>query len=121
MKKYIIAVTSVVLMLVIFDYLYFHLGIYLPIKLNDEVSVFVKTEGKKILLKENDTFEEFEIKGVDLGSGYPGEWSTDFAIDKETYMRWFSLMQEMGINTIRIYTIQSEPFYEAFYEYNKDN
>jgi hypothetical protein len=30
-------------------------------------------------------------------------------------------MQEMGANTVRIYTVLSEDFYEAFYEYNKDN
>ncbi len=121
MKKYIIAVATVIFLVIIFDYLYFHLGIYLPIHFHDDVYVFAKTEGKKILLKQEDTFREFEIRGVDLGSGCPGEWSTDFAIDKETYKRWFSQMQAMGINTVRIYTIQSQPFYDAFYEYNKDN
>ncbi len=121
MKKFIITVISVVLVVLTVNYTYFHLGIYIPFLQNSDISVNVKTEGKTILLKQNGKFENFEIKGVDLGSGYPGEWSTDFNIDKETYMRWFKLMQEMGVNTVRIYTIQSQPFYEAFYEYNKDN
>ena len=33
-------------------------------------------------------------------------------------MRWFQYIQEMGANTIRVYMIQAEDFYEAFYEYN---
>ena len=33
-------------------------------------------------------------------------------------MRWFSYIQEMGANTVRVYTIQADDFYEAFYEYN---
>lgn len=119
MKKFIITVITVLAIVLTVDYAYFHLGIYLPFFQTSETNVTVTTEGKQILLK-NDSgdFEPFEIKGVDLGSGYPGEWSTDFAIDKETYLRWFAMMQDMGVNTVRIYTIQSQPFYEAFYEYN---
>ncbi len=117
MKKYIITVISIVTVGLIFNYTFYYMGLYLPF-FTPELSVNVKTEGKEILLKQDGEFAPFEIKGVDLGSGYPGEWSTEFNIDMETYKRWFGLMQEMGVNTVRIYTIQSQPFYEAFYEYN---
>ncbi|MGI5959144.1 MAG: family 2 glycosyl transferase [Massiliimalia sp.] len=60
----------------------------------------------------------FEIRGVNMGVGLPGEWATDYAIDKETYLRWFEWIQEMGANTIRVYTILQDDFYNAFYEYN---
>ena len=50
----------------------------------------------------------------------PGEYATDFAIDKETYKRWFSDIQELGANTIRIYTLLHDDFYNAFYEYNTE-
>lgn len=56
-----------------------------------------------------------------MGVGIPGKWAADFAIDKETYMRWFAEIQDMGANTIRVYTLLHTDFYEAFYEYNKDN
>ncbi len=119
MKKFIIAVIILILLVLGLDYAYFHLGIYIPFLEPSEITVNAMTEGKTIMLRGDDgELEPFEIKGVDLGSGYPGEWSTDFAIDKETYKRWFALMQDMGVNTVRIYTIQSQPFYEAFYEYN---
>lgn len=120
MKKFIITVISLLLVVLSVNYIYFHMGVYIPSLQSSEVSVKAKTKGKQILLNEDGKFEPFEIKGVDLGSGYPGEWSTDFNIDKDTYLRWFKMMQEMGVNTVRIYTIQSQPFYEAFYEYNKD-
>lgn len=120
MKKFIITVISILLVVLSVNYIYFHMGVYIPSLQSSEISVKAKTEGKQILLNEDGKFEPFEIKGVDLGSGYPGEWSTDFNIDKDTYLRWFKMMQEMGVNTVRIYTIQSQPFYEAFYEYNKD-
>ena len=42
-------------------------------------------------------------------------------IDKETYKRWFKYIQDMGANTIRVYTVQQDVFYNALYEYNKDN
>lgn len=122
MKKFIITVICLVLTYMTASYAYFHLGIYIPLSSSKEVEANIKTEGNKILMKnENGEFLPFEIKGVDLGSGYPGEWSTDFSISKETYKKWFAQMQDMGINTVRIYTIQSQPFYDAFYEYNKDN
>ena len=60
----------------------------------------------------------FEIRGVNLGVGLPGEWATDYAIDEETYLRWFGYIQELGANTIRVYTLLQDDFYNAFYEYN---
>lgn len=49
-----------------------------------------------------------------MGSGIPGKWATEFAIDEETYRRWFGYIQAMGANTVRVYTIQGEAFYNAF-------
>lgn len=120
MKKFIITVSVLVVAVLTVNYAYFYMGIYIPLPFRSEMSVIAKTENKQILLNKNGTYTPFEIRGVDIGAGYPGKESTDFAIDKETYLRWFGQIQEMGANTIRIYTIQSEPFYEAFYEYNKE-
>lgn len=119
MKKFIITVITLIFIGLGINYAYYHAGIYIPWFQKSDITVNAKTEGKQILLKQDGEFKPFEIKGVDLGSGYPGEWATEFNISKETYIRWFGLMQEMGVNTVRIYTIQSQPFYEAFYEYNK--
>ena len=121
MKKYIITVVSIILVLLIFDWLYFYEGMYFDFGKEKPTEYFMKVDGEEIYMKNGDTFTPYEIRGVNLGSGLPGEWATSFAIDKETYLRWFGYIQEMGANTIRVYTIQSDTFYDAFYEYNKDN
>lgn len=120
MKKFIIAVSVTVLLFLGLDYAYFHCGIYIDFN-NKPTTCFMKTEGNTIMMNKNGKYEPFDIKGVNMGSGIPGEWSTDFAIDKETYIRWFGEIQQMGANTLRIYTIQNDVFYDAFYEYNKNN
>ena len=121
MKKFIIITTIIILLLVIFNFVYYELGIFIDLNPNKEVTTFVKTKEKSIILKTDENYEEFEIKGVNLGSGIPGHFATDYAIDKETYLRWFKYIQDMGANTIRIYTILNDDFYNAFYEYNKNN
>lgn len=120
MKKYIISVSLIILVLLAADFAYFHLGIYFVSHDDNLVDFFIKTEGKEIYMIEDGKEIPFEIRGVNMGSGEPGEWSTNFSIDKETYKRWFSYIQEMGANTLRVYTIQNDTFYNAFYEYNKD-
>ena len=121
MKKYIITVVSIILVLLVFDWLYFYEGMYFYFGKEKPTEYFMKVDGEEIYMKNGDTFAPYAIRGVNLGSGLPGKWSTSFAIDKETYLRWFGYIQEMGANTIRVYTIQSDTFYDAFYEYNKDN
>lgn len=121
MKKFIVIVSVIVLIVMGFDIAYYRLGIYIDLNPDKEASTLARTDGDRILVDTGSGFEDFEIRGVDMGSGIPGEWSTDFAIDKETYLRWFRQIKELGANTLRIYTVQSDDFYDAFYEYNYDN
>jgi len=121
MKKFIAIVSIIVILVILFDTCYYRLGLYIDFQPQKEVTTFIKTEDDKILLNKGDGYKEFEIKGVNMGSGIPGEWSTDFAIDKETYLRWFDQIKDLGANTIRIYTVQNDTFYNAFYEYNHEN
>lgn len=120
MKKFILTVIAVLLTYQVWDYAYYHRGIYLGLGNPKEVQTFVKTQEDKICMLNPNTGEyvPFEIKGVNMGAGKPGEWATDFAIDEETYMRWFEQIQAMGANTLRVYTIQADDFYNAFYRYN---
>ena len=118
MKKFIIGVSLAVLMAAAVWYAYYALGIYPAFLSGGQVTAFMKTDSDTIYMERDGSYEPFEIRGVDLGAGMPGEWATDFAIDKETYLRWFGMIQELGANTIRIYTIHHDDFYNAFYEYN---
>ncbi len=121
MKKFIITVCIIVVLCIAADNAYYRSGFYIDLSPNEPVTTFVKTDSDSIYLDRGSGFKRFEIKGVNMGSGIPSEWSTDFAIDKETYLRWFKQIQEMGANTLRIYTVQNDTFYNAFYEYNNDN
>ena len=117
-KKFIIGACAAVLLLFLFNYAYYHLGIYIDLRPDAPVTTFMKTDEDTIYMEKNGEYLPFEIRGVNLGVGIPGEWATDYAIDKETYLRWFGYIQEMGANTIRVYTILQDDFYNAFYEYN---
>ena len=121
MKKYIIAVSVVILLFLAADFMWFRLGWYIDFSPEKEVTAFAKTDGENIVLNKDGQNEVFFIKGVDIGSSIPGKWSTEYDIDEETYLRWFEEIQNMGANTIRIYSVYSDSFYNAFYEYNKDN
>lgn len=121
MKKFIIICMIIISGFIVYDTAFYKFGFYIDFKPNAEISTFTKTNNKDIYLNKGNGFEKFEIKGVDLGAGIPGNFATDYAISKETYKKWFKQIQEMGANTIRIYTILQDDFYEAVYEYNKDN
>ncbi len=120
MKKFLIIITCLVVLYIGYDFCRFNLGWYVDFNPDKQAETFIKTQNKEILFKNDKEFATFEIKGVDLGSGVPGKWTTDYAIDKATYLRWFKQIQEMGANTIRIYSVQSDVFYDAFYEYNSN-
>ena len=121
MKKFIIVSSIIITMLILFNLVHYELGIFIDLNPNKKVTTFIKTQNKDIVINKNGKYELFEIKGVNLGSGIPGHFATDYAISKDTYLRWFKYIQEMGANTIRVYTILNDDFYNAFYEYNKNN
>ena len=119
MKKYMILATVVVIGLLLGNHLYYYSGtLYIPA--GDTVEYFSKADGEHLYLDSGDGFEVFDVKGVNLGMGIPGYFATEKAIDKETYLRWFTQIQELGANIIRIYSLAGEAFYEAFYEYNSN-
>ena len=119
MKKYLIIVAALLALVLLGDSLYYRLGVYIPTFSDEPINIVSKVENGQIMMSTEDgSYEAVEIKGVNMGSGVPGYWSTEFNIDKETYLRWFGMIQDMGANVIRIYTILSEDFYNAFYEYN---
>lgn len=121
MKKFIITVAIIIVAVVTFDTLYYRMGVFVDLHPDAEVTTFTQTIDDRIQVNKGDGFKNFEIKGVNMGSGYPGRWATEFKIDEETYLKWFEQIQEMGANTIRIYTVQEDTFYNAFWEYNRDN
>lgn len=118
MKKFIITVSVLLCLFLAFQWFDYRYGLNWQTS-ERPAEIIAKTAGRQILIRESEGYEPFEIRGVDLGAGIPGYFATDYKVDKETYLRWFDLIQQMGANTIRVYTILNSDFYNAFYEYNQ--
>lgn len=121
MKRFLIFCAAVLGVVAIYYCLFRFTSLIDPLLWVTPKEPIAVTREKQIYLNGEDAHTLFEIKGVDLGAGIPGHFATEFAIDYETYMEWFALIQQMNANTIRIYTISAPEFYHAFYDYNKDN
>lgn len=121
MKKFVLGAAGLILCLFGLYYAVFFKGFYIGLGSGHEISVTVKTDGREILvLGENGQWEPFIIRGVDVSSSIAGHFATDYAVDEETWLRWFARIMEMGGNTIRIYTIYDDDFYNAFYQFNEN-
>ena len=58
------------------------------------------------------------VKGVNLGTALPGKWPSEFPDDPELYRHWFDQMRELGLNTVRLYTLHPPSLYRALREHN---
>ncbi|UOQ43920.1 hypothetical protein MUN89_18945 [Halobacillus salinarum] len=90
-------------------------------QIQDGTHIKFKTSDKKIQIYKDGSWSPFFIKGVNLGATLPGHFPGEMPISKKDYMNWFQMIQDMGVNTIRIYTIHKPVFYEALVEFNEDN
>ena len=63
-------------------------------------------------------WKKFFIKGINLGLGIPGFFPGEFPIKEGTYLTWFGQMAELGVNSIRVYTLHPPDFYRALHRFN---
>lgn len=115
MKKGVIISVTVAVLCIACVYLFFT-GFT---EAKNEEDITFRTNQNKIQILQEDTWIDFQIKGVNIGTGYPGVFPNEFGISEETYSRWFNWIGEMNANTIRVYKIQSPWFYKAFAKYNE--
>ncbi len=85
----------------------------------DNLTYIAKVDDKDFYIYKYGSWHKEFIKGVNMGAAKPGYFPGEFGITKEDYLRWFRSIGEMNANSIRVYTILSPAFYEAFYEYNQ--
>lgn len=120
MKRYIIIILSIVLLCLFADAAYYRLGWYVDVRPNAEARAVTKTQENAIcILDENGAWTPIQIRGVTVTAAEPGEVASNFTTTQETYLAWFSQIEAMGANTLRVPYIMSEAFYRAFYEYNR--
>ncbi|MDF2960551.1 MAG: hypothetical protein K0S39_2286, partial [Paenibacillus sp.] len=87
----------------------------------DGEQIKFRTQEDRLEMYSNQTWTPFFVKGVNVGAALPGYDPGDLPITKDHYLQWFQKIQEMGANTIRVYTILEPVFYEALVAYNQDH
>ena len=80
MKKFIIALSALILLYLAYDTARYRLGWYIDLKPDEPVTAFMTTDTQSIYMDRGSGPEPFTVKGVNLGVGLPGEWATDYAI-----------------------------------------
>ena len=85
---------------------------------NNNRSVAFEVKGDSFQIYKNGQWQNFLIKGVNLGASKPGFFPGEMSITRKEYTRWLKLMGSMNANVIRVYTLLSPDFYQAFFEYN---
>ena len=93
------------------------LGIF-SVKYYGNRKVQFRTAGTVFQIYKDGKWQDFFIKGVNMGAAKPGCFPGEMGISKSDYKRWFKEIAAMNANAIRVYTILGPAFYEAFYEYN---
>jgi len=84
-----------------------------------QTSLAARSREKELQIYEDGKWKPFFVEGVNLGTAMPGRWFTDFPSDMSLYYRWMVQMGELGVNTLRIYTLLDPQFYDAFSLYNR--
>lgn len=83
----------------------------------DEIHYVVKANEDMIEKYDGEKWSPFIIKGISVSESLPANEK----ITKEKMMDWLEMISKMNVNTIRIPSIQSPIFYNAIYNFNKDN
>jgi tetratricopeptide (TPR) repeat protein len=91
-----------------------------PLQLPESTIVRFRTHRDHLEFLHDSRWEEFYVKGVNLGSALPGNSPSTFP-DSSTYVDWIAKVGAMGANAIRVYTIHPPRFYQALGAYNAEH
>jgi hypothetical protein len=75
--------------------------------------------GRRCLEFFDKTWKRIFLKGINMGLGLPGYFPGEFAVKRGTYLAWFERIAAIGVNAVRVYTLQPPGFYEALYRFNE--
>lgn len=119
MKRFLISMFILAVALVSLHAAIYYGGVYIDLRPDAPVRADVTVRGGQIQVRAGDgSFTPLYIQGVDVTSSLPDHFPSDYAVDEETYLRWFTLLRGMGANTLRVYTIMDDSFYNALYTFN---
>ena len=89
-----------------------------PVRYYLNRNIQFRTSGTSFQIYKYGKWQDFLVKGVNIGASKPGYYPGEMGITKKDYARWFRQISRMNANSIRVYTILSPAFYEALFEYN---
>ncbi len=78
---------------------------------------FVAREGR-LQRSTADGYEDLFLRGVNLGVAVRGTRAGELAATREQCYRWLARMGEIGLNSIRVYTLHYPRFHEAVRDYD---
>ncbi|WKY46185.1 hypothetical protein Q5O14_08900 [Eubacteriaceae bacterium ES2] len=94
-------------------------AIVVPETANAEIQMNARTSATNFQVFKDSVWQDFFIKGVNLGSSVPGKWFTEFTYDEDLYLNWFEQIANMNANTLRVYTLMPPQFYSALVYFNE--
>ncbi len=90
-----------------------------PLVRPDRLQYPARVVGDRFEIRTADGWAPFYIKGMNLGATLPGKHPSEFP-DSTVYATWIADMSEMGVNTVRVYTIHPPAFYAALERHNRE-
>lgn len=100
----------------------YYYGLYIDFRPDMQVQAAFRVNGRDMLRRLGDgSYEEMDIRAVELSASMPGHPASECAPEEEDYLRWLEQIGEMGANTVQIDTLLDDSFYDALYCYNTTN
>ncbi|MGH9786701.1 MAG: tetratricopeptide repeat protein, partial [Terriglobia bacterium] len=89
-----------------------------PLRRSADLEVHFRAEGQYWQQRNGANWENFYIKGVNLGPAIPGKFVSEPPVLVEDYLRWFEQIASLGANTVRAFTMLPPAFYRALRSHN---
>jgi len=98
------------------DFFHLNKNIY---KTEDNYQLVSKTDNHDIAYYSDGSWHRKFWYGINLGATIPGHHPGELAPSYDDYRRWFSDMEKLGIDLVRVYTIMPPYFYKALVDHNQ--
>lgn len=89
-----------------------------PARRPETPQVPARTAGDHFEIHTSAGWQNFYLRGINLGAALPGKFPSEFPQAESTYTRWLSLMAAAHANVVRVYTVHPPVFYRALKDWN---